>query len=390
MIKLEEAFFNGNFSQFIGKENFEAVKKYLSQFQEYNPQDERTLMSFTDDQKALQVTKKIILDAKAEIANGKVGPAFNYIFIRCASSIITHFKTYAAMRRDTIVHLDVTGTGDFSGYVNAAYDFISDDITKMDLSKFYKGDILNNFNYYESLNLSNLDRELLQDEHSNGVNYDGYRSTSVYKYDQDTGKFYDRMTGKEITRAQAMAMQAKANPRYSNRFTSLDDTSTNEDSEYSRADALMDQHSKYTGNNLDSFEDTIVDSLSGTDIMEDWKECCADPRWAAKNNFSASLFKTLLHDMIHNTATEQKQFIDSCGLNKMTFRNYMGLSDGYPKEKTIPGILEDYGIKVHDLVKYIVEHPDEENSILALLPGEKLHEALLRYLFRKALRESRN
>ena len=397
MQKLFEAF-SLSMEKYIGDANWKKMEEYLSKFP-YFDKEKSSYFSFPDDAAAFEVSTQIIKDAKALVAEGKGGPALNYILYRCAGIINTSGRKYNAARNSSVVHLDITGTGfsEFIGYISEAYIKLAEIggvVDKFPLEKFTYGDLINNISARLGDELKNIGRDLMAQEHSNGVNYDGVRSKSVVTHDKDTGKYFIKATGEEIDADTAKDLQAKANIRRMARAKSFDGTDTNDYNDDSGVgssmDKLVSEYADATGDNLGEFEDELIKNLDGPQIIEDWKNCCMDTEWTKKNNIKAELLKTVLDDAVSGTYTNQIDFINKYHLNKQTFRNYMGLSD----KKTYPGvsvrdILDDYEVEVDELIKYIKDHPEKKDAILGLLPGGRLHEALIRYMEnRKKLQEA--
>ncbi len=395
-IKLMEAFSN-RMEEYIGPARWKKMEAYLSTFDHFDA-ERATFFDFPNDQEAFKVTKKIMEDAKALVAESKGGPALDYILFRCAGIINSSGQALNKTRSASLAN-DVTGTGygEFIGYISEAYIMLAEPtgvIDKFPLDKYSYGDLMNNVSARLGLELKNKNRDLMAQEHSNGVNYDGVRTASVVKFDKATGKYYDKKTGEEVTEEEAKELQSKANIRRMHRAKSFDGTDTNDynddKGQGSSMDKLMADYASASGDNLGEFEDRIVDELGGSDIVNNWEDCCMDSEWTKKDNIKAKILKTLINDMVEGKVSDQKTFISMCGLNKQTFRNYMGLTDRetYPGV-TIPDILDDYEVDITELVKYLKDNPSKKDAMLSLLPGEKLHEALKRYMNKKRIQESK-
>lgn len=398
-MRLLEAF-SDSMEKYIGPANWKKMEEYLSGF-DYFDETASSYFSFPNSDAAFKVSKKIIEDAKALVSEGKNGPAINYILYRCAGIINTSGRAYNSLKAGTTAVNDITGTGlnNFVGYISEAYLRLVEPngvIDHFDLSKYSYGDLMNNVSARLGDELKNVGRKLLASELNNGVNYDGVRSKSVVTYDKDTGKYYNKKTGKEITSEEAKELQAKADIRRMAKTKSFDNTS-NEDynddkGAGSSMDKLVSEYADATGDNLGEFEDDVIAKLDGPEIVEDWKNCCMDSEWKKKDNIKAKLLRTLIEDVLDGTFNGQKEFYEKYHLNKQTARNYIGLTDRetYPGV-TIKDILEDYlgDDGLEKLIGYIKENPEKRDVLLSLLPGGKLHEALVRYMANlKKIREA--
>lgn len=393
-IRLMEAF-SKEMAEYIGKVRWAKMEKYLSGFDYYTEASSK-YFKFPDADEAFRVTKKIMEDAKA-----KKPEAQDYILFRCAGMINTSSRKYnSAVLASGGAHTDITGTlnsfDGFVGYLSEAYLKLVEPegvIEKFPLDRYSYGDLMDNVSARLGLELKNLGRKLNSFENNNGVNYDGVRSESVCRFDKETGKYYVRKSGKEVTKEEAEDLQHRADIRRMGKATSFDGTSTNDSNDDagrgSSMDKLMADYADASGDNLGEFEDKVIEEMDGPELIENWKSCCMDMEWEKKNCIKAKLLKTLLDDMVAGRVTDQKSFIDKYHINKQTFRNYMGLTprDVYDGV-TIRDIVDDYEVDISELVKYMQENPSKKDVLLDMLPGERLHEALKRYMH-KRLVESR-
>lgn len=394
-IKLMEAF-SRRMEDYIGPTRWAAMEDYLKSFPGYDPA-EPSYFNFADDTEAFNTSSQIINDAKAAVAKREGSPAIDYILFRCAGTINAAAQNYNSAVRSTSANGDITGTSlkDYTGYLSEAFITLADQngvIEHFDVSKYHSGDLMNSVNYYLSLEMKNVGRDLLAAEMGHGIKYDGARSQSVVGVDKATGKYINKATGAVISAEEAARLKKNADIRKMARFDSFDaPSSEGEDSSgASPADKIAAKYADFTGE-TGEFEDRVIADLDGSkELIQNWEDCCMDTEWTKKNNVKAELLRTLIEDELDGKVTDQITFINKYHLNKQTFRNYMGLSDRETYGGvTIRDILDDYEVNMVDLVSYIKENPDKRDVLLGMLPGGKLHEALKRYMANKRLQEAK-